>query len=77
MPERFTKSRTGTIPVGSERDRAIQELEQRFSAGAIRRNRLNRLFQGNAWLVWICKSFLSLTMFSNVWNPPLIFSSPP
>ena len=53
MPERFTKSRTGTIPVGSERDRAIQELEQRFSAGAIRRNRLNRLFQGNAWLVWI------------------------
>src|SRR5947209_4914274 len=37
----------------SERNRVIEQLERRFSPRSIRRNRLNRLFQGSAWLVWI------------------------
>jgi len=37
----------------AEKNRIISEFDQRFSPGSIRRRRLNRLLQGNTWLLWI------------------------
>lgn len=36
-----------------ERQRIIQQFERRFSSGAIRRRRINRLVRSGIWLMWI------------------------
>ncbi|MES1258702.1 MAG: WecB/TagA/CpsF family glycosyltransferase, partial [Acidobacteriota bacterium] len=67
------------VPAVSERNRIIEQFEQRFSASSIRRKRLNRLFQGNGWLVWIqvltgvkrCLDLLTATVLLVVFSPLL------
>jgi N-acetylglucosaminyldiphosphoundecaprenol N-acetyl-beta-D-mannosaminyltransferase len=39
--------------MSSERQRIIEQFDQRFSAQSIRRRRWHRLVHSNAWLIWI------------------------
>ena len=37
----------------SQRQELIENLDRRFSSRGLRQRRLNRVFQGSAWLVWV------------------------